>query len=133
MIIRLFSTQRPKRAVFLGSPSFAADTLKTLHAKSKLYNFDLVAIVTQPCCSINGPTPVEKLSRKLGLPEVLTPTTPRDVEFLNRIKDLKPDICLTAAYGGFLPRSFLEIPPMGVYNIHPSLLPLYRGAAPVQR
>lgn len=131
--IRLFSTHHRRRAVFLGSPKFAAESLQTLHAKAGLYGFDLVAVVTQPSCSINGATPVEKLSRKLGVSEILTPVTPKDEEFLARMRDLSPDICLTAAYGGFLPRAFLEIPPLGVFNIHPSLLPQYRGAAPVQR
>lgn len=54
-------------------------------------------------------------------------------DFLAALRDLEPDLCLTAAYGNILPKSFLEIPRHGTLNIHPSLLPKYRGAAPVQR
>ena len=54
-------------------------------------------------------------------------------DFLAALRDLEPDLCLTAAYGNILPKSFLEIPHHGTLNIHPSLLPKYRGAAPVQR
>ena len=54
-------------------------------------------------------------------------------DFLETLRALKPDVCLTAAYGNILPAKFLEIPKYGTVNIHPSLLPKYRGAAPVQR
>ena len=54
-------------------------------------------------------------------------------EFLATLRDLQPDLCLTAAYGNYLPTKFLSIPKYGTVNIHPSLLPKYRGAAPVQR
>ena len=53
--------------------------------------------------------------------------------FLERLTDLQPDLCVTAAYGNILPQRFLDIPRCGTLNIHPSLLPQYRGAAPVQR
>ena len=54
-------------------------------------------------------------------------------EFLARLRGLQPDLCVTAAYGNILPKAFLEVPRHGTLNIHPSLLPKYRGAAPVQR
>jgi methionyl-tRNA formyltransferase len=54
-------------------------------------------------------------------------------DFLARLAELAPDLCVTAAYGNILPQRFLDIPRFGTLNIHPSLLPLYRGAAPVQR
>eukprot|EP00958_Prasinococcus_capsulatus_P029263 scaffold7382_cov406-Prasinococcus_capsulatus_cf.AAC.34 len=59
--------------------------------------------------------------------------TSQDQEFLDKLRDLQPHLCITAAYGNFLPQRFLDIPEYGTVNIHPSLLPLYRGAAPVQR
>lgn len=55
------------------------------------------------------------------------------VVFLDTLQQLGPDLCVTAAYGNFLPKTFLEIPRFGTLNIHPSLLPQFRGAAPVQR
>lgn len=57
----------------------------------------------------------------------------RDAAFLDALAQLRPDLCVTAAYGNMLPSAFLSIPKHGTLNIHPSLLPLYRGAAPVQR
>ena len=60
-------------------------------------------------------------------------TSATDKDFLDQMEALEPDLCITAAYGCFLPRSFLKLPRLGTLNIHPSLLPLYRGAAPVQR
>ena len=54
-------------------------------------------------------------------------------DFLSRLSDLRPDLCITAAYGNILPQAFLDIPRLGTLNIHPSLLPKYRGASPVQR
>lgn len=54
-------------------------------------------------------------------------------DFLEKLRHLRPDLCITAAYGNILPQAFLDIPRFGTLNIHPSLLPAYRGAAPVQR
>lgn len=64
---------------------------------------------------------------------ILTPASARDDSFLSSLEALEPDICVTAAYGQFLPQRFLDAPPLGTLNVHPSLLPQYRGAAPVQR
>lgn len=58
---------------------------------------------------------------------------PPQEAFLHWLRELQPDLCITAAYGNMLPQRFLDIPALGTLNIHPSLLPLYRGAAPVQR
>ena len=63
----------------------------------------------------------------------LTPASARDAEFLESFAALRPDVCVTAAYGQFLPKKFLSIAPFGTLNIHPSLLPKWRGAAPLQR
>ena len=64
---------------------------------------------------------------------MLTPEKATDPSFLDELESLKPDLCITAAYGCYLPKRFLSLPPLGTLNIHPSLLPLYRGASPVQR
>mmetsp|Transcript_31244 Transcript_31244/g.99647 ORF Transcript_31244/g.99647 Transcript_31244/m.99647 type:complete len:180 (+) Transcript_31244:152-691(+) len=64
---------------------------------------------------------------------ILTPAKARDEDFLAALEALAPDLCVTAAYGNVLPQRFLDIPAHGTLNIHPSLLPLYRGASPVQR
>ena len=64
---------------------------------------------------------------------VLTRFGSTKAEFLARLAELAPDLCVTAAYGNILPQRFLDIPRFGTLNIHPSLLPAYRGAAPVQR
>ncbi len=67
-----------------------------------------------------------------GIP-VLAPENAKDPNFIKDLANMEPDLCITAAYGNYLPKAFLEIPKFGTINIHPSLLPLYRGAAPVQR
>ena len=64
---------------------------------------------------------------------ILAPERPGESAFLETLRSLAPDLCVTAAYGNYLPSSFLAVPPHGTLNIHPSLLPAYRGAAPVQR
>jgi hypothetical protein len=64
---------------------------------------------------------------------VLTPEKAKDPTFLDTLTSSQPDLCITAAYGQFLPTAFLAIPKLGTLNIHPSLLPRWRGASPVQR
>jgi methionyl-tRNA formyltransferase len=64
---------------------------------------------------------------------VFCPEKASDLEFLQKLENMKPDLCITAAYGNYLPKRFLSIPKFGTVNIHPSLLPLYRGASPLQR
>ena len=82
-----------------------------------------------------GPLNVLHTARHLGFSgdQILTPTSSKDASFVQRVADLAPDLCVTAAYGGLLPQAFLDIPRLGTLNVHPSLLPKYRGAAPVQR
>ena len=72
------------------------------------------------------------LAEEIGLP-LFTPPNAKDEDFLSALEEMQPDLCITAAYGCFLPRRFLDIPAHGTLNIHPSLLPKYRGAAPLQR
>ncbi|CAI7885648.1 unnamed protein product, partial [Closterium sp. NIES-54] len=134
-----------KQLVFLGSPEVAAGVLdRLLHAAQQPHAlFEVAAVVTQPPSSRGRgrskgqlkPTAVGQLAADRGLPpdRILSPASARDPAFLEALKHLHPDVCITAAYGNFLPSSFLSIPLQGTVNIHPSLLPKFRGASPVQR
>jgi methionyl-tRNA formyltransferase len=132
------------RVVFLGTPAVAATSLQRVwdaaarSRSSPAANFEVVAVVTQPPAPVGRkrvltPSPVHALAERLGVDSVLTPSTARDPLFLSAVSGLKPDLCITAAYGNFLPQAFLDIPRLGTLNIHPSLLPQFRGAAPVPR
>ena len=97
----------------------------------------MVAVVTRPDATAGRgrrltPSPVAIRAAELGL-EVLKPGHPRDPEFRSRLRELNPDVCAVVAYGALLPTSVLEIPAQGWINLHFSLLPRWRGAAPVQR
>jgi methionyl-tRNA formyltransferase len=132
----MFQKDRRKKIVFLGTPQVAAIVLETL-IKKAAHSAKLILVVTQPPArsSRNGletPSPVHVLALENGIP-VLTPQTAKDPQFLSDLAVMEPDLCVTAAYGNYLPANFLKIPKFGTINIHPSLLPLYRGAAPVQR
>ncbi len=125
-----------KRLLFLGTPSVAAQALQILWDRCSS-GYEIVGVVCQPQArsSRRGgetPCPVHALALEKGL-KVWTPEKARDESFLTEMRELAPDICITAAYGNVLPEAFLAIPKFGTLNIHPSLLPLYRGAAPVQR
>jgi methionyl-tRNA formyltransferase len=125
-----------KRLLFLGTPAVAARALQKLwECQGTLYQ--VIGVVTQPPArnSRRGgetPSPVHAFAIEKSIP-VWAPEKARDEHFLAAMNALNPDICITAAYGNVLPDSFLAIPKFGTLNIHPSLLPLYRGAAPVQR
>ena len=129
-----------KRVVFLGTPSVAARSLELLLQGSrdgKGGGFEIAAVVSQPPSKTGRkmkltPSPVHALAEAEGL-TLLTPPNAKDESFLETLEELQPDLCITAAYGCFLPQRFLDLPKLGTLNIHPSLLPLYRGAAPVQR
>lgn len=118
----------------------AALTLSRLLAASKDGRgggFDIVSVVTQPPAPSGRklkltPSPVQTLAESEKVP-VLCPDKAKDPTFLSALETLAPDLCITAAYGNFLPSKFLAIPRYGTLNIHPSLLPKYRGASPVQR
>ncbi|EES01287.1 hypothetical protein BDA96_03G283000 [Sorghum bicolor] len=131
-----------KNLVFLGSPQVAASVLdKLLGASGSPESaFKVAAVVTQPPAAKNRgrkllPSAVAQLALDRGFPEelIFTPERAREESFLSALKEVEPDVCVTAAYGNILPQKFLDIPSCGTVNIHPSLLPLYRGAAPVQR
>jgi methionyl-tRNA formyltransferase len=99
-------------------------------------NFSVVAVVTQPDKPKGRelkltPSPVKILAEKLSLP-VLQPLKARDEKFIAGLRELKPDLIVVAAYGQILPQAILDLPPHGCLNVHTSLLPKYRGAAPIQ-
>lgn len=124
-------TQRP-RAAFFGTPDFAVDSLKALAQAC-----EVVCVFSQPDRrSGRGmktqPTPVKRAARELGL-EVEQPTKVRTDAFRERIAQLELDFALVVAFGRILPLPLLNTPRLGFLNVHASLLPRWRGAAPIQR
>ncbi len=120
------------RILFMGTPDFAVPVLNSLIAGPDT----VVGVVCQPDRkkgrgkkTVEPPTKVVGLAA--GLP-VLQPTNIRTPQFLEEVKKISPDIIIVAAYGKILPGSLLNFPPMGTVNVHGSLLPKYRGAAPIQ-
>jgi len=121
------------RIVFMGTPDLAATCLARLIDSGTL---DVVAVVSQPDRPRGRrlhiqPTPVKAMALASNLP-VLQPDTARGPGFLDSLRELKPDLIAVAAYGQILPQTLLDIPPHGCLNVHTSLLPRYRGAAPIQ-
>ncbi len=121
------------RLVFAGTPEAAIASLDALHASAH----EVAAVVTRPDAPAGrgrrlAASPVATHAEALGL-EVLKPAHPRDPDFQERLRELNPDLCPVVAYGALLPRSALDIPIHGWLNLHFSLLPRWRGAAPVQR
>lgn len=132
----MFQKDNRKKIVFLGTPLVATIVLDTL-VKRVSSQAKVVVVVTQPPSRSSRqrallPSPVQEAAYRYGI-GVLTPVSAKDEDFLADLEALEPDLCVTAAYGQFLPARFLSIPRRGTVNIHPSLLPLYRGASPVQR
>ena len=121
------------RVVFAGTPEVA---LPSLHALADSRH-DLVGVVTRPDAPTGrgrkvAASPVAGLAEELGVP-VLKPASPRDPDFQAALRALAPDCCPVVAYGALLPQTVLDIPVHGWVNLHFSLLPAWRGAAPVQR
>jgi len=117
--------------IFMGTPEFAVPSLKVL-----LDAADIKAVVTQPDRPVGRKRiitspPVKKVALENGLP-VFQPEKIRDEEFVNTLRSYKPDLIVVAAFGRILPGKILEIPSVGCINVHASLLPKYRGAAPIQ-
>jgi methionyl-tRNA formyltransferase len=118
------------RIIFFGTPEFAVAILKTLIDEQ----YNVVAAVSQPDRPVGRkhvltPTPVHALCTEHGIP-CLQPEKLKEAK--EEIASLKPDLILTCAYGQFVPQSILSLPSLGCLNIHPSLLPKYRGGAPIQ-
>jgi methionyl-tRNA formyltransferase len=119
------------RLVFAGTPETALPSLDAL-LKSR---HEVVAVVTRPDAKSGrglkvGPSPVAERAEAAGV-EVLRPARPSDPEFLDRLREIGPDCCPVTAYGALLPQVALDIPPQGWVNLHFSVLPAWRGAAPV--
>lgn len=119
------------RIVFMGTPQFSIPTLERLNSSE----YEVMAVYTQPDRpSGRGKTassaPVKRIAEKHGL-SVFQPMSLRDETEIERLAALSPDAIVVVAYGQILPQEILEIPRFGCLNIHPSLLPKYRGAAPV--
>jgi methionyl-tRNA formyltransferase len=120
------------RLVFAGTPQTAVPALDALLAS----RHEVAAVVTRPDAPAGRgrkveASPVAQRAAAAGL-EVLTPDRPRDPEFLARLREIAPDCCPVTAYGALLPQAALDIPPHGWVNLHFSVLPAWRGAAPVQ-
>lgn len=120
------------RVVFAGTPEVAVPALDAI-AESR---HELVGVVTRPDAPAGRgrklvASPVAQRAEELGVP-LLKPEHPRDPEFQEALKQLRPDCCPVVAYGALLPQSALDIPPHGWVNLHFSCLPAWRGAAPVQ-
>jgi methionyl-tRNA formyltransferase len=121
------------RVLFWGTPEFAAPPLRALLGEG----FDVVGVVTQPDrpvgrsrSELHAP-PIKQIALDEGLP-VLQPEKPRGEAFLESIRELTPDVSIVVAYGHILPTPAIDVPPLGTLNIHASLLPALRGAAPIQ-
>lgn len=120
------------RIIFMGTPDFAAASLQKLIDEK----YDIAAVFTQPDKPRNRGmslsfSPVKELALQNGL-DVYQPTKLRDGSFTELLRSLKPDVLVVVAYGRILPEDALSVPTYGAVNVHSSLLPKYRGAAPVQ-
>ena len=119
------------RLVFAGTPEVAVTALRAVLAS----RHTVEAVVTRPDAPAGrgrrvGPSPVSALATEAGL-EVLKPIRPNDLVFLDRLREIAPDCCPVTAYGALLPQQALDIPRHGWVNLHFSVLPAWRGAAPV--
>jgi methionyl-tRNA formyltransferase len=124
------------RVLFWGTPHFATSPLRALIGEGH----DVIGVVTQPdrprdrggrSRSNLDASPVKDVALEEGIP-VLQPDRPRGDEFIAALRALAPDVSVVVAYGHILPKDVIDLPRLGTLNIHASLLPLYRGAAPIQ-
>ena len=120
------------RIVFMGTPGFAATIVENL-----VSHHEIVAVYTRPdAVRSRGkklvPSPVKQIAQRVGVP-VRTPRSITDDDVLEDLRALAPDAVCVAAYGAILPRAVLDLAPFGCLNVHASLLPRWRGAAPVER
>jgi methionyl-tRNA formyltransferase len=120
------------RIIFLGTPDFSVPALETLHANDQ----DVVMVVTQPDRPKGRgrkmtPSPVKVTASNFGY-EIIQPASIKTREFVDQIKLCNPDFLIVIAFGRILPENILELPRIGAINIHASLLPKYRGPAPIQ-
>ena len=120
------------RVIFMGTPDFATGTLEEIVKAGH----EVVGVVTQPDKPKGRgktmmPTPVKETALKYNLP-VYQPRKVREPEFVELLRSLKPDVMVVAAFGQIITKEILEMPKYGCINVHASLLPAYRGAAPIQ-
>ena len=121
------------RVLFWGTPEFATASLRALLGEG----FDVVAVATQPDKPVGRSrsslraSPVKQVAITEGIP-VLQPDKPKGEEFIAQLRALAPDVSVVVAYGHILPRAVIDLPRIGTLNIHASLLPALRGAAPIQ-
>lgn len=125
-------SRRPMRIIFMGTPDFAVPSLQALLKGPD----ELICVITQPDRPKGRgrklvPPPVKALATEAEL-EVLQPDNIRSAEFHNALKSRAPDLIVVAAYGKILPSALLDIPLHGCINVHGSILPRHRGAAPIQ-
>lgn len=121
------------KLVFAGTPEVAVPALDALIASGR---HEVAAVVTRPDAPAGRgrrlvASPVAQRAEEAGI-EVLKPARPRDEDFLARLREIAPDCCPVVAYGALLPKTALDVPARGWVNLHFSLLPAWRGAAPVQ-
>jgi len=121
------------RVVFMGTPDFAVPTLERIIKDGH----EVLAVVTQPDKAKNRGmklqySPVKECAIKYDIPVLQPISVKRDEEFLTTYSELKPDVTVVVAFGQILPKSVLDLPKYGCINVHGSLLPNYRGAAPIQ-
>jgi methionyl-tRNA formyltransferase len=122
----------PLRLIFMGTPMFAVPTLRALHDEH-----EIVAVYTRAAKPAGRgmklqQSPVEQEAHRLGIP-VLTPSTLKTPEALQEFRTHNADAAVVVAYGMILPQAILDAPKLGCYNLHASLLPRWRGAAPINR
>lgn len=127
----IVAISKTKRIIFMGTPDFAVPALKALIEQG----FNIVAVISQPNRPQGRkqtivPTPVAGVAEKNNL-LLLQPESINQPEIMEKVASLQPDLIVTAAYGQILRQKVLDIPQYGCVNIHASLLPLYRGAAPI--
>jgi len=120
------------RVLFWGTPEFATAPLRALLGEG----FEVIGVVTQPDkpqgrSRTMTPPPVKEIAQEEKLP-CFQPVNARDAEFLDTVTAMQPDISIVVAYGHILPKRVIDLPKLGTLNIHASLLPLLRGAAPIQ-
>ena len=120
------------KVVFMGTPDFSVGTLEALVEAG----YEITGVVTQPDKPKGRgkqmmPTPVKEAAEKHGLP-VYQPRRVRDAEAIEEIRKMEPDVIVVVAFGQIIPKEILDMPKYGCINVHASLLPAYRGAAPIQ-
>jgi len=121
------------KILFMGTPDFAKESLESIYEKG----YEIVGVVTNPDRPKGRgmkmiPSPVKEYALEKGLKIYQPEKVKNNEDFINRIKTLNPDLICVVAYGKILPKEILDIPKLGCINVHGSLLPKYRGAAPIQ-